>query len=209
MSVYVKNVEYSTTVQEFREVLEQRFGATSRLWLCLNKETGCSRGFGFVDFECDDSKECAISTGQVEFHGQMAEIIRVDKSRPLSSPDETCRRNKRSMCVDWRRRSSIGETPLSNVECDAWQAKRSSIDKRAQRHLHGTIGDERRDDERDFDTLSKEIAFLRSLSCTTNSHYGEDECRQYYAGAPFEISAPSPRDLPQPMFLFNSTSICA
>jgi RNA recognition motif-containing protein len=56
--LYVGNLPYSATDESLREVFEQH-GATASVAVIVDRETGRSRGFGFVEFETDASAEAA------------------------------------------------------------------------------------------------------------------------------------------------------
>lgn len=56
--LYVGNLPYSATEDELRSLFEQH-GATSSVAVIMDRETGRSRGFGFVEFETEDSARAA------------------------------------------------------------------------------------------------------------------------------------------------------
>jgi RNA recognition motif-containing protein len=57
--LYVGNLPFSATEEELREMFEQH-GATVSVRIITDRETGRSRGFGFVEFEEDASAEKAL-----------------------------------------------------------------------------------------------------------------------------------------------------
>jgi RNA recognition motif-containing protein len=57
--LYVGNLPFSATEEELREMFEQH-GTTASVRIITDRETGRSRGFGFVEFEEDASAEKAL-----------------------------------------------------------------------------------------------------------------------------------------------------
>lgn len=57
--LYVGNLPFSTTEEDLREMFEQH-GPTVSVRVITDRETGRSRGFGFVEFEEDSSAEKAL-----------------------------------------------------------------------------------------------------------------------------------------------------
>lgn len=56
--LYVGNLPYTATEEELRALFEQH-GATTSVAVIMDRETGRSRGFGFVEFETDAAAEAA------------------------------------------------------------------------------------------------------------------------------------------------------
>lgn len=59
MKLYVGNLSWNTTAESLREAFEQ-FGAISDASVITDRETGRSRGFGFVTFEQANDAHTAI-----------------------------------------------------------------------------------------------------------------------------------------------------
>ena len=57
--LYVGNLPYSATEDDLRSLFEEH-GATSSVAVIMDRETGRSRGFGFVEFETEASAEAAL-----------------------------------------------------------------------------------------------------------------------------------------------------
>ena len=57
--LFVGNLEYSTTEEQLRDVFATHGSVTSTT-VVLDRETGRSRGFAFVEFESGDEAERAI-----------------------------------------------------------------------------------------------------------------------------------------------------
>ncbi|MEZ0277287.1 MAG: RNA recognition motif domain-containing protein [Roseimicrobium sp.] len=60
MNLYVSNLSYNLTDNELRETFE-RYGAVSHARIILDRETGRSRGFAFVEMPNDEEARAAIN----------------------------------------------------------------------------------------------------------------------------------------------------
>ncbi len=82
MTVYIGNLSYDVTEDDLKEVFTD-YGAVKRVQIPVDRETGRSRGFGFVDMETDDEETSAIDTlDKAEWMGR---TLRVNKAKPRSS----------------------------------------------------------------------------------------------------------------------------
>lgn len=59
MRIYVGNLSYATSSEDLRRVFE-RFGTVASADVITDRDTGRSRGFGFVEMENDDEARAAI-----------------------------------------------------------------------------------------------------------------------------------------------------
>ena len=59
-SIFVGNLAFGTTEEELRTAF-QNFGDVSRVSIMLDRETGRSRGFAFIEMAKDEEAESAIS----------------------------------------------------------------------------------------------------------------------------------------------------
>jgi len=76
-NLYVGNLPFNTTADDLREAFSQ-FGTVSRAQVISDRETGRSRGFGFVEME--DGAEAAIDgLNGKEFQGR---TLTVNEARP-------------------------------------------------------------------------------------------------------------------------------
>jgi RNA recognition motif-containing protein len=79
MNLYVGNLSHSASEGEVRELFEQ-FGAVSSVSLITDRETGRSRGFGFVTMDNDSEAQSSIdSLNGTEFLGRQ---LTVNEARP-------------------------------------------------------------------------------------------------------------------------------
>ncbi len=76
-NLYVGNLPFNTTADDLREAFSE-FGTVSRAQVISDRETGRSRGFGFVEME--DGAEAAIEgLNGKEFQGR---TLTVNEARP-------------------------------------------------------------------------------------------------------------------------------
>jgi RNA recognition motif-containing protein len=67
-NLYVGNLPYDTTADDLREAFSQ-FGTVSRSQVISDRETGRSRGFGFVEME-DGSDSAIEAMNGKDFQGR-------------------------------------------------------------------------------------------------------------------------------------------
>lgn len=79
MNIYVGNLPYSTTDEELRELFGE-FGEVASASVILDRDTGRSRGFGFVEMPSQAEAEAAISALNQKEHGGRA--LNVNQARP-------------------------------------------------------------------------------------------------------------------------------
>jgi RNA recognition motif-containing protein len=61
MNMYVSNLSFHTGEDELRKMFEE-FGAVSSAKVITDRETGRSRGFGFVEMGADEEANAAIKS---------------------------------------------------------------------------------------------------------------------------------------------------
>jgi RNA recognition motif-containing protein len=79
MDIYVGNLSYDLTEQELREAFEQH-GEVTQAKIVIDRDTGRSKGFGFVEMPNKSEGEAAIA----ELNGAMIKgrTARVNQARP-------------------------------------------------------------------------------------------------------------------------------
>jgi RNA recognition motif-containing protein len=79
MKLYVGNLPYTTSEEDLRNLFSQ-YGRVDSVAVITDRETGRSKGFGFVEFSDDTEAKNAISglSGQ-EFGGR---ALTVNEARP-------------------------------------------------------------------------------------------------------------------------------
>jgi RNA recognition motif-containing protein len=84
MNMYVSNLSFHTVDDDLRKLFEQ-FGAVSSAKVITDRETGKSRGFGFVEMGSDaEAKEAikALNNKDVEGRAMSVSIAREKSPRP-------------------------------------------------------------------------------------------------------------------------------
>ncbi|MCA9541293.1 MAG: RNA-binding protein, partial [Myxococcales bacterium] len=78
-NIYVGNLSFRTTDDQLRSVFEQ-YGTVERANVIMDRETGRSRGFGFVEMPDDGEASTAIEQlDGFDFEGRR---LRVNEARP-------------------------------------------------------------------------------------------------------------------------------
>lgn len=77
--LYVGNLPFSYTEDELKELFSE-FGTVAHVKLITDRETGRSRGFGFVEFESDEEADKAIAAVNGRDMGGRALIV--NEARP-------------------------------------------------------------------------------------------------------------------------------
>ena len=79
MNIYVGNLSYSLDESALREAFAA-FGEVSSVNVLMDRETGRSRGFGFVEMPNQDEAEAAVA----EINGKEVggRALRVNEARP-------------------------------------------------------------------------------------------------------------------------------
>ncbi|MFW3145201.1 MAG: RNA recognition motif domain-containing protein [Thermoplasmatota archaeon] len=79
MNIYVGNLPFRTTEEELGELFA-KFGAVESSKIVYDRETGRSRGFGFVEMKNDDeAKEAIENLDQHDFQGR---ALKVNEAKP-------------------------------------------------------------------------------------------------------------------------------
>ncbi len=79
MNLYIGNLSYKATEEELKSHFE-RFGTVSAARIITDRETGRSRGFGFVEMPDPAHAEAAIRGSEgIEFLGRE---LRVNEAKP-------------------------------------------------------------------------------------------------------------------------------
>jgi RNA recognition motif-containing protein len=79
MKLYVGNLPYNTTEEDLRTLFSQ-YGNVDNVAVVTDRDTGRSRGFGFVEFQDDNEARTAISALSGQEYGGRA--LTVNEARP-------------------------------------------------------------------------------------------------------------------------------
>ena len=93
--LYVGGLPYSTTEDQLREAFAQA-GSVSSAVIIMDKMSGRSKGFGFVEFSADEDATKAIDMWNGKDFG--GRTLTVNEARPL---EERPRRDNRGQGGDW------------------------------------------------------------------------------------------------------------
>ena len=88
MNIYVGNLSYNTTETGLKEAFE-KYGQVDSVKIIVDRYTGRSKGFAFVEMPSDEEAKAAIA----EMDGKELDgrTIKVDEARPR--PERTERRS--------------------------------------------------------------------------------------------------------------------
>lgn len=78
-NIFVGNLSYSTTEEALRTLFEN-FGTVDRVSILVDRETGKSRGFGFVEMPNDDEANSAVAALNGASHD--GRRLNVNEARP-------------------------------------------------------------------------------------------------------------------------------
>ena len=84
MNIYVGNLPYSTTEEELQGLFVQ-FGAVKAARVVKDRETGRSKGFGFVEMSDEEGKAAIEKLESAELGGRP---LRINEARPSHSDDK-------------------------------------------------------------------------------------------------------------------------
>jgi RNA recognition motif-containing protein len=77
--LYVGNLSYSVASEDLRRLFET-YGAVTSAEVLIDRETGRSRGFGFVEMETEESAQAAIEA--LDGNDHEGRRLNVNESRP-------------------------------------------------------------------------------------------------------------------------------
>lgn len=79
MSIYVGNLSYKVSQQDLSDVFSE-YGTVKRVQIPTDRETGRSRGFGFVEMGSDAEEAAAIDA--LDGAEWMGRDLKVNKAKP-------------------------------------------------------------------------------------------------------------------------------
>jgi cold-inducible RNA-binding protein len=84
-NIFVGNLSFNTSEDELRQVFEA-YGQVDRVSIMTDRDTGRSRGFGFVEMENDQEAENAIQALNGAMHNNRPLTVNVAKPREDRGP---------------------------------------------------------------------------------------------------------------------------
>jgi len=82
MNIYVGNLNYQVTSQELKDAFAE-YGEVASANVIIDRETGRSKGFGFVEMPDDSEAEKAINS--LNGSSLMGRNMRVNQAKPRES----------------------------------------------------------------------------------------------------------------------------
>ena len=79
MNIFVGNLNFSTSEDSIRELFEP-FGEVTSVKIIYSRETGRSRGFGFVEMESDEEGQAAIEA--LDGKELDSRALKINEARP-------------------------------------------------------------------------------------------------------------------------------
>jgi cold-inducible RNA-binding protein len=81
--MFVGNLSFQTTESDIREAFE-RFGAVESVAIIMDRDTGRSKGFGFVEMNEEDANKAIASMNGAELDGRK---LTVNEAKPMVKRD--------------------------------------------------------------------------------------------------------------------------
>lgn len=79
MNIFISNLNYNTVESELQELFEQ-YGTVESAKIIMDRDTGRSRGFGFV--EMPNSEEALQAIDQLNEREFKDKVLRISQARP-------------------------------------------------------------------------------------------------------------------------------
>jgi cold-inducible RNA-binding protein len=79
MNIYVGNLAFSATEQDLRQLFEP-YGAVDEIRVIMDRETGRSKGFGFVEMPDGSAARAAIA--KLQGHEIAGRTLTVNEAKP-------------------------------------------------------------------------------------------------------------------------------
>jgi len=79
-TIFARNISFNATAEDFRAIPE--FAQALDIKLPTDRETGRSRGFGFIEFNTPDECARALANARVEIHGREVVLAQSQPRQP-------------------------------------------------------------------------------------------------------------------------------
>ena len=131
--LYVGNLPYSVRDQDLEQAFGQ-FGAVTSAKVMMERDTGRSKGFGFVEMGSDDEAQAAINGMNGQPLG--GRNVVVNEARPMES------RPPRTGGRGWRRQRDVG--PMLGNACQTGHQRGRSRERRRISAVRAFVGSPRK-----------------------------------------------------------------
>ena len=81
MNIYVSKLNFRTRGESLQTLFGE-YGEVSSANIITDRETGRSRGFGFVEMEDDEAQNAISALNGVEFGGRALRVNKAEERRP-------------------------------------------------------------------------------------------------------------------------------
>jgi len=79
-TIFARNISFNATAEDFRQIAE--FAQALDIKLPTDRETGRSRGFGFIEFNTPEECQRALANARVEIHGREVVLAQSQPREP-------------------------------------------------------------------------------------------------------------------------------
>ena len=83
-NIFVGNLDFNTSEEELRQLFEAH-GQVDRVSILTDRDTGRSKGFGFVSMENADADKAIAQLNGTEFNGRN---LTVNEARPMEKRED-------------------------------------------------------------------------------------------------------------------------
>ena len=88
MTIYVGNIAYTMTIEDLKEIFLV-YGNVTNVKIIVDKQTGKSKGYGFVEMERDEEAENAIrALNDTQVNGRNVKVNNAHRKNTTSAPQE-------------------------------------------------------------------------------------------------------------------------
>ncbi|MBX3043106.1 MAG: RNA-binding protein [Candidatus Kapabacteria bacterium] len=81
MNIYVGNLPYATTGQELNEIFSE-YGEVASAKIIMDRESGRSKGFGFVEMSDDSANKAIEDLNGAEYYGKQLTVNEARERKP-------------------------------------------------------------------------------------------------------------------------------
>ena len=88
MTIYVGNIAYTMTIEDLKQLFLV-YGSVTDVKIIVDKQTGKSKGYGFVEMERDEEAENAIrALNDTQVNGRNVKVNNAHRKNTTAAPQE-------------------------------------------------------------------------------------------------------------------------